>query len=70
VSAETLSRTFQVNTIGPALVTNAYLSFLTMPGKRGVVVNVSSVKGSLEATSWKGMPAYSMSKAALNMLVR
>lgn len=57
---------FQVNTLGPWRVTKALLPLLTAaPAAR--VVNVSSSSGSF-TDSWPGTPAYSMSKAALNML--
>jgi NAD(P)-dependent dehydrogenase (short-subunit alcohol dehydrogenase family) len=38
--------------------------------KYGRIVNVSSLAGSLEYTNYGGTPAYSISKAALNMLTR
>ncbi|KAJ6622651.1 NAD-P-binding protein [Mycena sp. CBHHK59/15] len=68
LDAAELATTFRVNTIGPALVTQAYLPLLEK-GSRRVIVHVSSSlgsfnKGGISPTA----PAYAMSKAALNML--
>lgn len=61
----------QVNVLGPALVSQAYLPLLEVPGRRGVIMNISSTMGAFTVgkldTSY---PSYSASKAALNMLVR
>ena len=59
----------RVNAIGPALVTQALRPQLTAAG-RAVVVNLSSRMGSLAHTNSSADYAYSMSKAALNMLTR
>ena len=57
---------WQVNTLGPWRTTKAAHNLLRRSaGAR--VVNVSSSSGSF-ADSWPGTPAYSVSKAALNML--
>lgn len=55
-----------VNTLGPWRVTKALFSLLKA-APAGRIVNVSSSSGSF-ADSWPGTPAYSISKAALNML--
>jgi NAD(P)-dependent dehydrogenase (short-subunit alcohol dehydrogenase family) len=57
---------WQVNTLGPWRMTKAAYPLLRRSaGAR--VVNVSSSSGSF-ADSWPGTPAYSVTKAALNML--
>lgn len=56
----------QVNTLGPWRLSKAFYPLLKM-SKAGRIVNVSSSSGSF-ADSWPGTPAYSLSKAALNML--
>lgn len=56
----------RVNTIGPWRISKALMPLLKA-SPQGHVVNVSSSSGSF-VDSWPGTPAYSMSKAALNML--
>lgn len=56
----------RVNTLGPWRLSKA-LMLLLKKSPAGRIVNVSSSSGSFE-DSWPGTPAYSMSKAALNML--
>ncbi|KZV63991.1 NAD-P-binding protein [Peniophora sp. CONT] len=59
----------QVNVLGPALVSQTYLPFLEVPGRRGVIMNISSSLGAFSVGKISGLaPSYSMSKAALNML--
>lgn len=60
---------FQVNTLGPLQVTQALFPLL-QKSSDPLVVNVSSVMGSLQGVSSKRAYAYSISKAALNMLSR
>jgi len=68
VSAASVTHTFQTNTLGPLLVTRAFLPVLEK-GRSPRVVNVSSGGGSLtEMSHWA--PAYSISKAALNAVTR
>jgi NAD(P)-dependent dehydrogenase (short-subunit alcohol dehydrogenase family) len=64
VSADLLRRMFDTNTIGPLLVTQAFLPLLRKsPAAR--IVNVSSGSGQLtDMGTWA--PAYSISKTALN----
>jgi NAD(P)-dependent dehydrogenase (short-subunit alcohol dehydrogenase family) len=57
---------FRVNTIGPWRVSKALMPLLRK-SPAACIVNVSSSSGSV-ADTWPGTPAYSMSKAALNML--
>lgn len=56
----------RVNTLGPWRLSKAFYPLLKA-SEAGRIVNVSSSSGSF-ADSWPGTPAYSMSKAALNML--
>ena len=64
-------RVLQVNAIGPALVSQAYAPFLEIPGRRGVIMHISSSLGAFSMGKISPtVPSYSMSKAALNMLVR
>lgn len=56
----------RVNTLGPWRLSKAFHALL-QKSEAGRIVNVSSSSGSF-ADSWPGTPAYSLSKAALNML--
>ena len=60
----------QVNSIGPAIVTQALIPALKRSASGARVVNVTSDLGSLSAEVPEGSYAYAMSKAALNMLTR
>ncbi len=68
--AEAMMEVMRVNSLGPALVTQALASLLgrARPGAR--VVNVTSDLGSLTGPVPPGGYTYAMSKAALNMLTR
>jgi NAD(P)-dependent dehydrogenase (short-subunit alcohol dehydrogenase family) len=71
-SVDVLRRTYEVNVFAPHAITQALLPLLKK-SPAGRVVNQSSVLGSLETISTGGaggwiVPAYSSSKAALNML--
>ncbi|MEL7163175.1 MAG: SDR family NAD(P)-dependent oxidoreductase, partial [Bacteroidota bacterium] len=57
---------FRVNTLGPWRLSKALIPLLKA-SEAGRIVNVSSGSGSF-VDSWPGTPAYSMSKAALNMV--
>jgi NAD(P)-dependent dehydrogenase (short-subunit alcohol dehydrogenase family) len=62
--AERLRRMFETNTIGPLLVTQAFLPLLRN-SPAGRIINVSSGAGQLtDMGTWA--PAYSISKTALN----
>ncbi|KAI0028566.1 hypothetical protein K488DRAFT_80614 [Vararia minispora EC-137] len=63
-----LASVLHINAIGPALITKTYLPFLEREGRRGVVLNISSRWSSFAGNGGAVAPAYSMSKAALNML--
>jgi NAD(P)-dependent dehydrogenase (short-subunit alcohol dehydrogenase family) len=66
LSAETWRRTFDINVVGAALVTNAAIPHLA--ASRGVAAYLSSIAGSLTAP-WPGLGAYASSKAALGTLI-
>jgi NAD(P)-dependent dehydrogenase (short-subunit alcohol dehydrogenase family) len=64
VSRDLLVKTFQTNTFGPIIVTQAFLPLLRKsPAAR--VINVSSGYGQLDGLS-PGVPSYCLSKLALN----
>jgi len=64
VSRDRLDQTFQTNTFGPVIVTQAFLPLLReSPAAR--VINVSSGYGQLDGLS-PGVPSYCLSKLALN----
>jgi NAD(P)-dependent dehydrogenase (short-subunit alcohol dehydrogenase family) len=68
VSDELLLRTLKTNTLGPLLVTQAFLPLLTKsPG--ATVVNMSSGLGQLSDMA-DTYPAYSISKTSLNAVTR
>jgi NAD(P)-dependent dehydrogenase (short-subunit alcohol dehydrogenase family) len=64
-----IQKSFQVNTIGPMLVTQALLPLLRRAG-RPIVATMTSKMGSIGDNSSGGHYAYRMSKAALNMWCR
>ena len=64
-----LLRTVHANVLGPALVAQAYLPLLERGAKK-TVVNVSSGLASVGLACGAKNASYSISKAALNMLVR
>jgi NAD(P)-dependent dehydrogenase (short-subunit alcohol dehydrogenase family) len=64
VCSDQLTATFQTNTVGPVLVTQAFLPYLrTAPQPR--VINLSSGYGQLSDLS-PDVPSYCLSKLALN----
>ncbi|MFK7910386.1 MAG: SDR family oxidoreductase [Akkermansiaceae bacterium] len=68
VSRESLSRCFDVNTAGPMLLANALTPNLKL-SKNPRIVNISSRLGIISKA--RGIyPAYSISKAALNMATK
>lgn len=69
LDAETMLHTYHVNSVGPMLVTQAYLDLLRA-GDDPKILNISSTSGSLARKSSGGGYSYSSSKAALNMLTR
>ncbi len=64
VSRDHLTATFQTNTFGPIIVTQAFLPFLRK-APRARIINVSSGYGSLDELS-PDVPSYCLSKLALN----
>lgn len=70
VDLEAALRIFKINAIGPALVSQAFLPFLEVPGRRGVIMHISSSLGAFAYGALNTqVPTYCMTKAALNMLV-
>lgn len=68
VDANDYRQTLMVNTLGPALVTQALLPNLRQ-GERQRIVNITSQLGSIERNSG-GFYGYRESKAALNMFTK
>lgn len=66
---DALRYAFEVNAIGPLLLTQALIPWLRR-GKRPVVFNLSTQMGSLSRKTYGGYYSYSASKAALNMFGR
>lgn len=64
ISRDQLTATFQTNTFGPVVVTQAFLPFLRQ-ARRARVINVSSGYGQLGELA-PTVPSYSLSKLALN----
>ncbi len=64
ISRDQLTATFQTNTFGPVIVTQAFLPFLRQ-ARRARVINVSSGYGQIGKLE-PAVPSYSLSKLALN----
>ncbi len=69
IDREAFRLTLEVNTIGPLMVTQAFLDLLEA-GHQPRVVHLSSRMGSIGKKKGGGDYSYSASKAALNMLAR
>jgi NAD(P)-dependent dehydrogenase (short-subunit alcohol dehydrogenase family) len=65
LEAETVTKTFQTNTLGPLLMTQAFLPLLSKSNDPRVI-NVSSGGGQLADGMDTWAPAYCLSKTALN----
>ena len=65
--AEAAARVFSVNVAGPLHCARAFAAQAIAQGRRGTIVNVSSIAGGRPAP---GCGLYSASKAALDMLTR
>lgn len=69
VTQEELLEVFRVNAAGPLLVTQHFLN-LVRASRRGRIVNLSSLVGSVSSKTGGGDYAYAASKAALNIMTR
>ncbi len=67
LSAEQLTHTFRVNSIGPMLVVKHFLPLLRQ-GEQPKICQMTSIMGSISLTEGGGYYSYRASKAALNML--
>jgi NAD(P)-dependent dehydrogenase (short-subunit alcohol dehydrogenase family) len=68
MSISGLTKTFHTNVVGPALMAQLFCP-LVEKSKRKVIVNTSSGIGSFGGDTGSIVASYSISKAALNMLV-
>jgi len=66
---EVVNDALRTNFFGPWRLSQAFVPMMNA-NRYGRIVNVSSLGGSLQYTNFGGTPAYSISKAALNMLTR
>lgn len=69
LDAETMSRSYAINVVGPVLLTQACADLLEN-GASPRVINLSSGLGSIGKVSAFTSPSYNASKAALNMWTR
>jgi NAD(P)-dependent dehydrogenase (short-subunit alcohol dehydrogenase family) len=69
VTQEELIEVFRVNAAGPMLVTQHFLN-LVRASRRGRIVNLTSLVGSVSSKTGGGDYAYAASKAALNIMTR
>ena len=69
VEANIFTYAFAANVVGPVMVYQVFKRFLDKSDKP-VVVNLSSGAGSMGMDLGANAPAYAVSKAALNMMVR
>lgn len=67
LSADDLQTAFGTNAVAPMLLTQA-LAPLLQRGNNALVLNISSILGSIEKTEGFYTPSYAVSKAALNMV--
>jgi NAD(P)-dependent dehydrogenase (short-subunit alcohol dehydrogenase family) len=66
---EVVNYALRTNLFGPWRLSQAFIPMMKA-NRHGRIVNVSSLGGSLQYMTYGGTPAYSISKAALNMLTR
>ena len=64
-----LKEVFQTNLVGPAYVSQAFISLVEKSRKK-TIVNVSSTLGSIGSDMGRVFTSYAIVKAGLNMLVR
>lgn len=69
LSADTMARSYAINTIGPALVAKHFLPLMPRDGK-AVFALLSARVGSISDNRTGGWHSYRASKAALNQLIR
>ena len=69
VDYENIVSTLKTNVVAPALLAKVYLPLIER-GTRKTIVNVSSLRGSIGGCFDEKNAVYSLSKSALNMLVR
>ncbi|MEL6297112.1 MAG: SDR family NAD(P)-dependent oxidoreductase [Pseudomonadota bacterium] len=69
LEAAALARAFEINTIGPALVAQAFLPLMPKQG-RSVFAAISAKVGSISDNRIGGWYGYRASKAALNMMIK
>ena len=69
VNPKHVIETFMTNTVGVLQVTNALIPLLKKSPEKAVVVNMSSIGGSISSNKG-GLTSYKMSKAALNQLTK
>jgi NAD(P)-dependent dehydrogenase (short-subunit alcohol dehydrogenase family) len=70
VTPEVVEKTLATNTVAALRVTQALLPLLRKSARGGRVINVSSGAGELADFDGRWAPAYSLSKAALNLVTR
>lgn len=70
VPPQAVEATLATNTVGPLRVAQALLPALRKSDRGGRIVNVSSGAGELTDFDGSWAPAYSLSKAALNLVTR
>ncbi len=66
---EDFSKVFLVNTVSPILISERFLPLLK-EANESVIVNISSMSGSISNRTRSGGYAYSSSKSALNMMTK
>ncbi len=68
INFESISRTFEVNSIGPLKIAKYFIP-MVKKGAEKIIVNISSEAGSISNQIWrKSEFGYCMSKSALNMM--
>lgn len=70
VEPATVQLTLDTNAVGPLRVTQALLPWLRKSPRKARVINISSSAGELANFDGSWAPAYSLSKAALNLVTR
>jgi NAD(P)-dependent dehydrogenase (short-subunit alcohol dehydrogenase family) len=69
ISAETMRQVFEVNTLAPMMLTQAFLPLLRK-AQGAKIIYISSDMASISDRTYGGSNAYCISKAGLNMLAR